>query len=271
MKKLIKTPEAPKSVERQFVEINEYIIELMSSIFQHQVLESMNKSTINKFADNKQVGNYAVVFNKLAKQAKRKLLKRFTNARLEKIARQYLEKADNQSRTSLYNQVEKQLSIPATELKLKEKTRTFRNPLILETAQWMKKLRDETLELYTANSLRMMTQGNGIDSILEEFKKLKEKRKNHAKFTARNQINNFNSLMTKARSQELGIKKAIWQTAKDERVRDSHQARDGKEFNLNEGLYSSLDGKTLLPATDYNCRCTYILVFDDESQNQGEN
>ena len=91
-----------------------------------------------------------------------------------------------------------------------------------------------------------------------------EKRKNHSRFVARNQIASFNSIMNKTRAQKLGIKKAVWRTSADERVRPSHAARNGKEFDLSEGLYSSLDGKTLLPGTDYLCRCSMTMVLEDE-------
>ena len=68
----------------------------------------------------------------------------------------------------------------------------------------------------------------------------------------------------KKAEKKLGIKKAVWRTSADERVRASHEARDGKEFELSEGLYSSVDGKTLLPGTDYNCRCSYRMILEDE-------
>ena len=58
--------------------------------------------------------------------------------------------------------------------------------------------------------------------------------------------------------------KAIWKTAKDERVRPCHNAREGKEFNIKDGLYSSCDGNTIKPGEEINCRCVarYIVDFD---------
>ena len=77
--------------------------------------------------------------------------------------------------------------------------------------------------------------------------------------------------MAKNRGLELGAKKGVWQTAEDEKVRPSHNDRNGKEFDLKEGLYSSLDGKKLLPGEDYQCRCTFFLVFEDDEESQEEN
>jgi SPP1 gp7 family putative phage head morphogenesis protein len=261
----IKARAPSKTMERRFGEANEHMINLMSQIYENQVLNELNKSTIDKFADSTdQSGNYARAFTRLSKQVRRKLLRRFSNLRIENMAKDFLEKSDRETQAKLYAAVESKVGISAKELALKEATRTTKNALILETAQWMQKLRDETLELYTANTLRQMTQGKGIGDIMEEFAAMKEKRKNHAKFTARNQINNFNSIMTKTRAQKIGIKKARWITSEDERVRNSHKDRNGKKFDLDKGLYSSLDGKTLLPATDYQCRCTYELIIEGD-------
>jgi SPP1 gp7 family putative phage head morphogenesis protein len=90
-----------------------------------------------------------------------------------------------------------------------------------------------------------------------------EQRKGHAKMIARTQISTINSLTSKIRAQNLGITKAIWVSARDERTRASHASRDGKEFELSEGLYDSIDGKTLLPGIDFQCRCDYILKIPE--------
>lgn len=119
------------------------------------------------------------------------------------------------------------------------------------------------LEKFTNNTLFAMSQGESLDTIVSQFDGIVSERKNHARFLARNQVQNYNSITTKVRAQNLGITKAVWITAGDERVRPSHEARDGKEFDLAEGLYSSVDGKYLLPAVDYNCRCTYEMIIPE--------
>ena len=106
-----------------------------------------------------------------------------------------------------------------------------------------------------------MAEGESLESILSKFDGMIEKRKGHAKMVARTQITTFNSLTTKARAKNLGIDTAVWLTSEDERVRPAHAARNGKEFTLSDGLHSSIDGKTLLPGVDYQCRCDYRLII----------
>lgn len=211
-----------------------------------------------------QIGNYATVFLKLNRAAQRKVLKRFDDKRLERVARDILNKVNRRNADQFYSRVERQVGINASELLNSEGLQANINALILESAQWAKKLRDDTLEFYTSNTLRAMAEGKSLSEVLEQFDGMVEKRKNHAKTVARTQVSTFNSLVGKARAQNLGIEKAVWVTSRDERVRPCHQVRNGKEFDLSKGLYSSCDGKFLLPGVDYNCRCTYEYVIPEE-------
>lgn len=260
---MIKSPAPPKSYERQLEGALDFMIKEISKSFRSSALKGLNERTVDQFEDA-QTGNYASVFLRLAKQTQRRLMRQFDDDRIEAMVSKIMGKVDRRNREQLYAMVEKRIGLSTTELTRTEGLSSQINALTLETAQWAKKLRDETLEMYTANSLRAMTIGQSLPDILSEFDGMVEKRKNHAKFTARNQVANFNSITTKLRAQNIGITKAVWVTSNDERVRESHKVRDGKEFDLDEGLYSSVDGKTLLPGTDYQCRCTYDLVIDDD-------
>lgn len=102
-----------------------------------------------------------------------------------------------------------------------------------------------------------ITATRGISSV---FGKLE----NRAKLIARNEVTTINAAITRKRSELLGIKKGVWITANDERVRPCHKARDGKEFDLAKGLYSACDGKTIFPAEEINCRCDYAPVIGIE-------
>lgn len=260
--KPIPAPKYQKGHEREFAAMAEKMIDMISTRFKNQAIKGMDATTIDKFADA-QIGNYAKIFLGLSKKITKKMRRQWSDDRIEEFTSEILKKTDKANRLGLYRMVENRIGIPAKELMATEGLSSTINALELETAQWMKRLRDETLEYYTANTLRVMAQGGSLTDVLAEYKGMTEKRKNHAKFTARNQIANFNSLATKARAQNLGISKAIWVTANDERVRPCHQVRNGKEFDLSEGLYSSCDDKHLLPGIDFNCRCTSQLILPE--------
>lgn len=259
----VKAPEYPKAQVNEFDRAMSYMIDQIAQRYRTQVFGELNQSTVKKFEDE-QVGNYASVFLKLAKRAQRKLKKQFNDERLGKVARRALKKVDKRNRDELYKRIEKRTGISTAELTATEGMRSQTNALILETRQWALKLRDETLEMFTANSLRAMAEGQSLADVLKQFSGMEEKRKNHARMVARTQVSTFNSLLTKTRAQNLGIKTAEWITSSDERVRKCHQVRNGKSFELGKGLYSACDGKWLLPGTDYQCRCDYRLIIPED-------
>lgn len=273
----IKAPKSPRGIERKFASDVAGMVKLMSRIYRKQAIEALNAGTINKFADvlNKtadgrqafadaQTGNYSKIFLKLSNAVQKKLLSRFSNTRIDEMVGKRLNEADKSNSSRLYATIESKLGVSAKELVATEGMKATRNALIAETSQWIKKTRDETLEYFTSNTLRAMTLGKGLDSIMTEFDGMAEEREGHARFVAQNQINNYNSIMTKTRAQEVGVSRAIWRTEGDDRVRESHADRDGKEFDLSEGCYSSKDGEHLLPGVDYNCRCDYDLIIPDD-------
>lgn len=79
---------------------------------------------------------------------------------------------------------------------------------------------------------------------------------------ARTETAKINSQIANRRYLNLGITKAVWDATGDSRTRDCHRVRDGKIFNINEGLYSSCDGKTLQPGQDFNCRCVARPIIE---------
>lgn len=263
----VKAPEPPKAEIREFGNAIEYMVDQMAKRWRNQVFDELNQSTVQKFSDSvttkdaKQVGNFANVYLKMAERVRRKLLKQFDDKRLEKLAKNYTGKVDRRNKAEFYRRMEKRVGISRQELEATEGLTFQINAYQLETYQWIRKMRDDTLQMWTSNTLRDMAEGKGLPEILSQFDDMVEKRKNHAKMVARTQISTFNSLTSKARARNLGIEKAVWVTSADERVRPCHQVRNGKEFDLAEGLYSSCDGKTLLPGVDYNCRCDYRMII----------
>lgn len=71
-----------------------------------------------------------------------------------------------------------------------------------------------------------------------------------AKLIARDQVNKLNGQINAARQSELGIVEYIWRTSLDERVRESHRAKEGKKFRWDDP-----PSDTGHPGEDIQCRC----------------
>ena len=77
----VKSPEYQKSFEMQFAEKIVFMVEQIIQRFENQALKELNKNTVQKFEDA-QIGNFASVFLRLAKKAKRKLCRPLCSGRL---------------------------------------------------------------------------------------------------------------------------------------------------------------------------------------------
>lgn len=99
-----------------------------------------------------------------------------------------------------------------------------------------------------AEEIQKQISGNNSSSVFNKMN-------NRIATIARTETAKINSQITNKRLENLGIKKAIWDATGDSRTRECHLARDGKEYNIAEGLYSSCDGKTIQPGQEINCRC----------------
>ena len=78
-----------------------------------------------------------------------------------------------------------------------------------------------------------------------------------AKLLARDQVGKYNGNLTAARQQRLGIKSFIWRTSGDERVRESHRAKEGERYE-----WQDPPNETGMPGADYQCRCTAEPIID---------
>ncbi len=129
----------------------------------------------------------------------------------------------------------------------------------------------ENVKLITSIPENLLTNVEGIISrgtrrgrrASEMAKEIRERFKiseNRAKLIARDQVSKLNGELTQLRQTSLGVKRYIWRTSQDERVRDEHAEREGQEF-----LWSQppADGH---PGEPINCRCTAEPVIAELQQ-----
>lgn len=283
----------PRAFERKFSKLTVAMVDAMIKQYENATFKKLNKSTIEKFADCKiyingefgigvkniseigfndkflgfcdvQIGNWASIFKGLDAPAQRAIRKRFSNQRLNKLVGDILINMNKVNQRAFYSDLESQVGISMQQLIKQEGLAPQMNALILETQEWVNKLRDDVLQEFAASSLHIMATGASYEEVLNNYREEGKKRKNHAEFIARNQISTFNGLSNKLRYQKNGIVRGEWVTAGDERERPAHHDRNGKIFELSEGCYSALDGKHLIPGVDYNCRCATKPILEGD-------
>lgn len=118
--------------------------------------------------------------------------------------------------------------------------------------QYLEKVRDAVVEHWNA--------GKSFDSLAERVQEIGDVTDSRAELIARDQTGKMNSTFNQVRQVSLGVEKYEWQTAGDERVRDSHLAMDGQEFPWSDP--PEVDGERVHPGQAINCRCVGAPVVN---------
>lgn len=83
----------------------------------------------------------------------------------------------------------------------------------------------------------------------------------HARLIARDQIGKFHAKANHHRQRELGVRKFVWRTVGDERVRPWHQELDDTTHAYDKPPRNPDTGERVLPGEDIQCRCSAEPVF----------
>lgn len=142
-----------------------------------------------------------------------------------------------------------------------------RSVFVQENLDLIKSIKSQTLEKirYKMGDMVMQAQDNALQAseLSDMIQDVAQNERNRADLIARDQIGKLNGRMAQFRQQSAGIDRYIWRTSHDERVRPSHQLRDGKEF---EWAKPPPDGN---PGIPIRCRCIAIPVIDTETLGMG--
>ncbi|QEO57571.1 phage minor head protein [Francisella marina] len=255
-------PQSPLHLERELAKLVEFMLDTVYKRFVNQGLSKTTQKEENEFSTVEDA--YSSSWQRKAKDISKKLDKQFNDKRLKDAVTKILSKANNYNYAQLSKTAESIGVTSAVTLAQMKANKKFK-ALLDETLLFVKQQKEEAINYFTNNTLLMMNRGSSVDQILQEFKDKAGANKNKAKFLARNQLSNFNAVMNRTRLETLGITKVIWKATMDgERTRESHQDRHNKIFDITKGCYSSKDGKYLIPAASYNCRCVARIVLDGD-------
>ena len=117
----------------------------------------------------------------------------------------------------------------------------------------------------TARRLREIWAKNGVPSQLPTTRLKKNGQpvmlstEKHANLVARDQIQKLSANLNETRQQSAGITKFIWTTQGDDRVRPSHAAINGNEYEWATGA-PELGGAK--PSEPVGCRCYSTAIVD---------
>ena len=202
-------------------------------------------------------------FQAISAKALMKVLEKYEKldrtSQAENIANGFVSRGDAQNHAEVSTNLKNQTGIDlSTYLRNSPNIVERVNELTVSNIQLIKSIRTQYLDKVQNAVMQAMVQGTLNKDLAEQLKKLGKDVESRAMLIARDQSSKLNAALTRARHEEVGIKKYMWSTSGDERVRASHAEKDGQIFE-----YTNPPADTGHPGHDVNCRCVQIPVLDD--------
>ena len=202
-------------------------------------------------------------FQAISAKALMKVLEKYEKSdrtsQAENIANGFVSRGDAQNHAEVSTNLKNQTGIDLSAYLRNSPNIVERvNELTVSNIQLIKSIRTQYLDKVQNAVMQAMVQGSLNKDLAEQLKKLGKDAESRAMLIARDQSSKLNAALTRARHEEVGIKKYMWSTSGDERVRESHAEKDGQIFE-----YTNPPADTGHPGHDVNCRCVQIPVLDD--------
>ena len=110
-----------------------------------------------------------------------------------------------------------------------------------------------------------LSQGMDFDALKRELRKTQGFDDARAERVALDQTAKLSQAVQRENAKAVGLTRAVWVHVPGKYTsRETHIAMNGKQFDLDEGLYDPEVGRKVLPGELPYCRCVYRLVMPQE-------
>lgn len=195
----------------------------------------------------------------LIDKARQKLTSNAAPSTMEALAQQFAEQTSTFQRVQLNRQTKAVLGadVFAGDRKIQQRIAFFTQ----ENVSLIKDIPDAIIGKVEKTVTRALADGKPHAELAKELDEQFGYGEKRAQLIARDQIGKLNGQIAASRQQDLGVKRFIWETVKDERVRSSHADLDGETFSYDD--LPIVDGERAFPGFPILCRCSATPVLDD--------
>jgi SPP1 gp7 family putative phage head morphogenesis protein len=169
----------------------------------------------------------------------------------ENVLTQAFSYIDRATREGLQKQIER---LTGKSLWLGVHSTSLLDSFVKEHTSLIKSVKRQHLEKVGFAIKRGIREGHLQKDIAKEIRAQTSIEKRRAQLIARNAPLQYSGALTKHYQTSAGIKSYIWQSSRDERVRDSHRDRNNKVYGWND--------PDPHPRNEVNCRCDAVPVLD---------
>jgi len=201
-------------------------------------------------------------------------LRKATNKpQIAAVAKQFAEQTDTFQRRQLHDQLHDAIGIDPDsidDIDTVERIDDFVRENVGLISRIPSDLHDDLQELV----LEAVRNGRPSDELREDIEERFGVAERHARLIARDQIGKLYADVNHHRQRKLGIRRFVWRTVRDERVRGnpdgkypnalpSHYDLEGQIFSYDDPPQPEGADEPILPGEDYQCRCYAEPVLDD--------
>ena len=267
-------PMYPISAERECQRIARSYSRILRSEFKEYLPELLKeyKKEVRMDASNDEVLSFRErvqkTFNALSKKLEEKLKGFGLIGRLEKIAKLTQAHSVTEWRKAVKDVTGIDISEDYYKGGVFEQTR---QQWIRNLATVLENMVRGTVQQVSDLILDGFRNGKNYGELMEEIQKTYSDAKGNMETLSADQVSTLNSQLTREEHRDAGVQYYIWKSRRDNRVRQSHRAFDGKIYKWDSppsGWYQTksrglvLTGRRCHPGEDYGCRCCAIPVFD---------
>lgn len=267
-KKLKKPPriQPPDPVEREYIRELSQMVSFLKEVIDRRVtprlerfLKEASKDRPEGFRSDAWPEDLAGAFQ----DAEDEFYRRYTDEEIRRLARKYGVAVETFNRRQLEKGLKRVLGIDvfASEPWLAEQIAAFS----VKNVSLINSVPEKLFTELESGIFDRFSAGTRFESLAEYISQRFQVAENSATRIARDQVGKLNGQLTGLRQTNLGVTEYIWETSKDERVRDSHREKQGKTFRWNDP-----PSDTGHPGEDINCRCWASPVFSSVVEGSSE-
>ena len=226
-------------------------------------IERMNRSVLYWLsAEYKKTGmaydaNPAIMMRVILNKLRRRWESTFTRL-ANRLARRFANKVLRSTDAAFKGALRKQDM--TVEFQMTESMRTKYEAVVSENVGLIKSIPEHQLNQVETLVMISVSRGRDVGWLTDQLEERFGVTRRRAAFIALDQSQKATSIINAQRQRDLGITKGIWKhSGAGKEPRQSHIAADGKEFDLDKGMY--IDGDWIMPAQLPRCRCSWVAVL----------
>ena len=252
----------PRAIERSYQRDLHQIISFMKEAVNKTLVQNLEKIMIRANAQRPEnarqddAGDAASMAKGLIDQAKNMVAQEYTDAEIARIAKKKGVSVAEFNKEQMQRNLKRVtgVDIIMTEPYLAGELELF----TIGNVNLIKSIPQKTFNEIENIVFSGITTGERWENLADDIEERFDVSESRANLIARDQVSKLNGQLTQMRQTELGVSKYIWRTSLDERVRDSHRAKEGQEYD-----WSNPPADTGHPGQDFQCRCTPEPVLDE--------